>query len=468
MERVRREVSTWLRRGALAGATSADDGRRASNTAAANRTIVPRKPSLGFGVTASPLEAHGRDLPTPASAEPPLRGRAEAPSARASAASAESRGGADALSDTGEANGEMCQGGAEGKRDALADDDQSAWVRGVEGAGLAADDAEGEPEGGAGEYDVVADFSDCLPPGETRDAGVFRAERAAATEEPEPNPEAEVAPVSPPGEPKPTAEADDAQPPPPPPPPASPPPPAAAAADSAEDEAPAAAPPANEVSPTGKVSPRERLLLLVAARQISRDTLERRIADALDPTRAPDPDPALRLSPEAEVSREARNLFVRHRVSAKRAASGYRVSRALRAAPDASAREKTRAKPSGWRLAQDWTLALDEGDEAPPGGSPEGEARADARSAPGAARDGVPARGLATRRAASPSSTFASRVSNAACTPAEVDAWVARRFRGDCAEALSVIESAPVPATARKRPAPSAGATAAKRRRGDA
>ena len=65
---------------------------------------------------------------------------------------------------------------------------------------------------------------------------------------------------------------------------------------------------------------------------------------------------------------------------------------------------------------------------------------------------------------------FVSLVSNVECEPAEVDAWVARRFSGDVDKALAWIEAAPVHATARKRTsnvAPS-GAPAKKKRGGGA
>ena len=218
----------------------------------------------------------------------------------------------------------------------------------------------------------------------------------------------------------------------------------------------------------------------MAARQITRDTLVRRIEDALDPTRPPEPDPALRMSPEAEVCLESRNLFVRHRTSAKRAASRYRVSPVLSATPDVSAPEKTRAKPEGWTLARDWALALDERDEGGLEGKhtaknavpsspamPSIEAEAEA-SAP--ADRGAPIRsgGSSETRA------FVSGVSNAACEPAEVDAWVARRFGGAYEKAAESIRAMAVSETARfnKRPsvsartAPPSDAPPAKKKRG--
>ena len=73
---------------------------------------------------------------------------------------------------------------------------------------------------------------------------------------------------------------------------------------------------------------------------------------------------------------------------------------------------------------------------------------------------------LPSRRA----ETFASRVSNAAAAEAEVDAWVARRFGGDCAKALAAIEAVPFTATALKRQAPNperlSKTQAAKKKRG--
>jgi hypothetical protein len=212
-------------------------------------------------------------------------------------------------------------------------------------------------------------------------------------------------------------------------------------------------------------------LSLVAARQITRDTLVRRIEDALDPTRAPETDPALRMSPEAEVCLESRNLFVRHRVSARRAASRYRVSLVLSATPDASAREKTRAKPEGWTLARDWALALDERDEGDEkhtaiavSSSPAMPTRGAEEGAP-ADRRAVPRRGSSEKRA------FVSGLSNVACEPAEVDAWVARRFGGAYEKAAASIRAMAVSETARKRPAPArtaplSDAPPAKKKRG--
>ena len=222
-------------------------------------------------------------------------------------------------------------------------------------------------------------------------------------------------------------------------------------------------------------SPRERVLSLVAARQITRDTLVRRIEDALDPTRAPETDPALRMSPEAEVCLESRNLFVRHRVSARRAASRYRVALVLSATPDASAREKTRAKPEGWTLARDWALALDERDDerdekhttmtmAGVSSSPAMPTRGAEEGAP---RDNS----AAPRRGSSETRAFVSGLSNVACEPAEVDAWVARRFGGAYEKAAASIRAMAVSETARKRPAPArtaplSDAPPAKKKRG--
>ena len=465
VERVRREVSKWLREVGADERASAGATRSGSRTA--KHPIVPWRPNL---TAVDPLNesVRGRDtVPTPAFAERRGAGAASAP---VSAASAKSRASADALSADGEEPGEMSVSGrAEGKRtsndaDARVTDDERA-----EALARSDEAARSKPaHDGAGDhpYDSVADFSDCLPPGEKK-AGVRETGRAAAAEDPEPNPEPNLVVSVTPGPTRVTAPtppgADDAQPPPPPPPPASPP----AVAEPAEEDAKAPAPPAPPTtfpaaSPPDEVSPRERLLSLVATRQIPRDTIERCIEDALDPTRAPDPDPAPRLSPEAEVSREARNLFVRHKVPPRLAESGYRVSMVLRAAPDASAREKTRAKSWDWRLAQDWTLALDEGDEAPTGREP-----VDTRVQPGDAPGGEP-RGR--RLAPQAAETFASRVSNAAAAEAEVDAWVARRFGGDCAKALAAIEAVPFTATALKRQAPNperlSKTQAAKKKRG--
>jgi hypothetical protein len=196
----------------------------------------------------------------------------------------------------------------------------------------------------------------------------------------------------------------------------------------------------------------------VRDRQLARDALTWRIAGALDPDRAPDPDPELAgLSPEEEVTREAKNLFVRHRVSSRRAPSGYLVSAVLSARPDESAREKTRAKPEDDEtpLERDWTLALDERDDA----TPSADAKASGTEAAAAA---------ASKGARSKTVAFVSLVSNVECEPAEVDAWVARRFSGDVDTALAWIEAAPVPDTARKRPGPAvpSGAPPAKKKRG--
>ena len=251
---------------------------------------------------------------------------------------------------------------------------------------------------------------------------------------------------------------------------------AAAARDSPEE---AAQEPAEEGSPPPQPEPKPR--------EPARESPEERPAAApprrrRSPSRSPSPTPtdgsaasavaaaergwdedhAAAAGPEAEVSREARNLFVRHKVPPRLAESGYRVSMVLRAAPDASAREKTRAKSWDWRLAQDWTLALDEGDEAPTGREP-----VDTRVQPGDAPGGEP-RGR--RLAPQAAETFASRVSNAAAAEAEVDAWVARRFGGDCAKALAAIEAVPFTATALKRQAPNperlSKTQAAKKKRG--
>jgi hypothetical protein len=196
----------------------------------------------------------------------------------------------------------------------------------------------------------------------------------------------------------------------------------------------------------------------VRDRQLARDALTWRIAGALDTDRAPDPDPELAgLSPEEEVTREAKNLFVRHRVSSRRAPSGYLVSAVLSARPDESAREKTRAKPEDDEtpLERDWTLALDERDDA----TPSADAKASGTEAAAAA---------AAKGARSKTVAFVSLVSNVECEPAEVDAWVARRFSGDVDTALAWIEAAPVPDTARKRPGPAvpSGAPPAKKKRG--
>ena len=267
------------------------------------------------------------------------------------------------------------------------------------------------------------------------------------------------------GEHEPTHEADDAAPPPPSPPPAEetraardPSAAAAAAAEPAEEaEAPApSAPASTSAASQPEVPPRDRLLYLVRERQLARDVATWRIASALDPDRPPDPDPELAaLSPEAEVTLEAKNLFVRHRVSTLRAPSGYLVSAALSARPDESAREETRPKPIDWPLERDWTLALNERDDA----TPSADAKASGAGAGAAA---------ASKGARAKTVTFVSLVSNVECEPAEVDAWVARRFSGDVDKALAWIEAAPIPGTARKRPAKAApsGAPATKKRAG--
>ena len=74
----------------------------------------------------------------------------------------------------------------------------------------------------------------------------------------------------------------------------------------------------------------------------------------------------------------------------------------------------------------------------------------------------------ASKGARSKTVAFVSLVSNVECEPAEVDAWVARRFSGDVDTALAWIEAAPVPDTARKRPGPAvpSGAPPAKKKRG--
>ena len=193
-------------------------------------------------------------------------------------------------------------------------------------------------------------------------------------------------------------------------------------------------------------------------RQLARDVATWRITGALDPDRPPDPDPELAaLSPGAEVTLEAKNLFVRHRVSTLRAPSGYLVSAVLSARPDESAREKTRPKPIDWPLERDWTLALNERDDA----MPSADAKASGAGAAAAA---------ASKGARSKTVAFVSLVSNVECEPAEVDAWVARRFSGDVDKALAWIEAAPVPGTARKRPSKAApsGAPAKKKRGGGA
>jgi hypothetical protein len=463
VERVRDEVSKWLRAGAGASAPAEDTrGQELSATKAlapaTKQPIVPLRPN--------PAREAARDgllvtkiggAPTPAFAERPRS--ADAPSAPVSAESRQksAHAGADALSAERELseNGEIVQ---EPRANGSPRNAENA-LPATNARDEAADDADAEPEEeiGAGlGYDAVADFSDCLPPGQA--GGGRQSERAAGEPEPEPEPDA------PPGEPDHVSEAGDAQLPPPPPPP----PPAPAAP--AEDEAEAPAPPETEGSRDER-SPRERVLSLVAARQITRDTLVRRIEDALDPTRAPEMDPALRMSPEAEVCLESRNLFVRHRVSARRAASRYRVSLVLSAMPDASAREKTRAKPEGWTLARDWALALDERDEGDEKHTAIAVSSSPAMPTRGA-EEGAPAdRRAAPRRGSSETRAYVSGLSNVACEPAEVDAWVARRFGGAYEKAAASIRAMAVSETARKRPAPArtaplSDAPPAKKKRG--
>jgi len=317
VERVRDEVSKWLRAGAGASAPAEDTrGQELSATKAlapaTKHPIVPWRPNPAREAAREGLLVTKiGGAPTPAFAERPRS--ADAPSAPVSAERE--------ISENGEIVHEpRAIGSPTSAENALP---------ATNARDEAAEDADAEPEEeiGAGlGYDAVADFSDCLPPG--RAAGGRQSELAAGDPEPEPEPDA------PPGEPDHVSDAGDAQPPPPPPPPA----PAA----SAEDEAEAPAPPETEGSRDER-SPRERVLSLVAARQITRDTLVRRIEDALDPTRAPETDPALRMSPEAEVCLESRNLFVRHRVSARRAASRYpRLAGAFGDAGRVGAREDPR------------------------------------------------------------------------------------------------------------------------------
>ena len=447
VDRVREEVSKWLRVGSGGAAKDSEDERRvgvgSGSTAPPNHPIVPWRPNASRG---------GGDVPTPAFGERRDARALFADSAPVSAASAKSH--ADALSDErGDENGEIVFSGSrrEDKSESSRREDASA--------GIVSDAKEDEKEKEGG-YDAVADFSDCLPP---EKAG--QAERAAAEEARAPEPDAPSASGATAGETEPAREADDAPPPPPPPPPAEEPraardPSAAAAAEPAEEaEAPApSAPASSRAASRPEVSPRERLLSLVRDRQLARDALTWRIAGALDPDRAPDPDPELAgLSPEEEVTREAKNLFVRHRVSSRRAPSGYLVSAVLSARPDESAREKTRAKPEDDEtpLERDWTLALDERDDA----TPSADAKASGTEAAAAA---------ASKGARSKTVAFVSLVSNVECEPAEVDAWVARRFSGNVDSALAWIEAAPVPETARKRPGPAApsGAPPAKKKRG--
>jgi hypothetical protein len=64
-----------------------------------------------------------------------------------------------------------------------------------------------------------------------------------------------------------------------------------------------------------------------------------------------------------------------------------------------------------------------------------------------------------------------SGLSNVACEPAEVDAWVARRFGGAYEKAAASIRAMAVSETARKRPAPArtaplSDAPPAKKKRG--
>ena len=447
VDRVREEVSKWLRVGSGGAAKDSEDERRvglgSGSTAPPNHPIVPWRPNASRG---------GGDVPTPAFGERRDARALFADSAPVSAASAKSH--ADALSDErGDENGEIVFSGSrrEDKSESSRREDASA--------GIVSDAKEDEKEKEGG-YDAVADFSDCLPP---EKAG--QAERAAAEEARAPEPDAPSASGATAGETEPAREADDAPPPPPPPPPAEEPRAArsiaaAAAAEPAEEaEAPApSAPASSRAASRPEVSPRERLLSLVRDRQLARDALTWRIAGALDPDRAPDPDPELAgLSPEEEVTREAKNLFVRHRVSSRRAPSGYLVSAVLSARPDESAREKTRAKPEDDEtpLERDWTLALDERDDA----TPSADAKASGTEAAAAA---------ASKGARSKTVAFVSLVSNVECEPAEVDAWVARRFSGNVDSALAWIEAAPVPETARKRPGPAApsGAPPAKKKRG--
>jgi len=458
VERVRDEVSKWLRAGAGARDAPADDLVRATKAQVAPKTtkhpIVPWRPNPAAALAAREgLESQKvtkiGGAPTPASGERPRS--ADAPSAPVSAEREMSENGEivpEPRAIGSPTSAENALVGLPNARDEAADETLNAEPEEEIGAGLG--------------YDAVADFSDCLPPGRASAGGGRQSERAAGDPEPEPEPDA------PPGEPDHVSDAGDAQPPPPPPPPA----PAA----SAEDEAEAPAPPEKKTEGSrDERSPRERVLSLVAARQITRDTLVRRIEDALDPTRAPETDPALRMSPEAEVCLESRNLFVRHRVSARRAASRYRVSRVLSATPDASAREKTRAKPEGWTLARDWALALDERDDE------RDEKHTTMTMAAVSSSPAMPTRGAeegalrdnsaAPRRGSSETRAFVSGLSNVACEPAEVDAWVARRFGGAYEKAAASIRAMAVSETARKRPAPArtaplSDAPPAKKKRG--
>ena len=460
VERVRDEVSKWLRAGA-----EDTRGQELSVTkalvSATKHPIVPWRPNPAREAAREGLLVTKiGGAPTPAFAERPRS--ADAPSAPVSAESRQksARAGADALS----AERELSENGEIVQEPRAIGSPRSATnaLPATNARDEAADDADAcEPEteiGAEPGYDAVADFSDCLPP--DRAGGGRRGERAAGDPEPEPEPDAPI------GEPDHVSEAGDAQPPP------SPPPPPPAPAAPAEDEAEAPAPPETFSGSRDERSPRERVLSLVAARQITRDTLVRRIEDALDPTRAPEPDPALRMSPEAEVCLESRNLFVRHRVSARRAASRYRVSLVLSATPDASAREKTRAKPEGWTLARDWALALDETDDG--GEGDEGDETSPAMPTRGA-EEGAPAdRRAAPRRRSSETKkqkAFVSGISNVACEPNEVDAWVARRFGGAYEKAAASIRAMAVSETARKRPAPArtvplSDAPPAKKKRG--
>jgi hypothetical protein len=161
VDRVREEVSKWLRVGSGGAAKDSEDERRvgvgSGSTAPPNHPIVPWRPNASRG---------GGDVPTPAFGERRDARALFADSAPVSAASAKSH--ADALSDErGDENGEIVFSGSrrEDKSESSRREDASA--------GIVSDAKEDEKEKEGG-YDAVADFSDCLPPEKAGQGGARR------------------------------------------------------------------------------------------------------------------------------------------------------------------------------------------------------------------------------------------------------------------------------------------------------
>ena len=384
VERVRDEVSKWLRAGA-----EDTRGKELSATKAlvpaTKHPIVPWRPNPAREAAREGLLVTKiGGAPTPAFAERPRS--ADAPSAPVSAESRQksARAGADALSAERELSetGEIVQeprviGSPRSATNALPATNTARDE--------AADDADAEPEteiGAEPGYDAVADFSDCLPPGRTRPGG--RRSPSALSGTLSRNPSRTPLPANPITYPRRATRSPRPRP--------RPRPGAGGARRGRGGRRPR--------RPKPRVPSTSAPLASGSCRSWRRG--RSRATRSFGASRTRWTRPARRnQTPHCGCRRRRRCVSSRETCSSgtgyrRRAASRYRVSLVLSATPDASAREKTRAKPEGWTLARDWALALDETDEGGEGN--EGDETSPAMPTRGA-EEGAPADRRAAPRA---------------------------------------------------------------------